>query len=133
MDELAQYTFLLREPVVWCIFIVSLTIYALLLDLSYFRPKDALWHDASHYWRPVLKTMLAALPLLGLLGTIRGLMETFARISQYQSVAQEELISGGIATAMLTTQLGLVTVIPGALMLAYLNSLIKSWEAKHKP
>ena len=71
--------------------------------------------------------MLAALPLLGLLGTISGLLKTFNRMSIEKGFALQEVISGGIGEAMFTTQLGLFMVIPGLLMLAYLNHKKKEW------
>lgn len=50
-------------------------------------------------------------PLLGLLGTVGGMIETFTVMTQFGS-NNSELLSGGIAQALLTTQLGLMTAIP---------------------
>jgi biopolymer transport protein ExbB len=54
--------------------------------------------------------LIAALPLLGLLGTIIGLLDSFAGIAQQG--ASGALLSGGIGDALLTTQLGLVCALP---------------------
>ena len=71
--------------------------------------------------------MLAALPLLGLLGTITGLTSTFTQMSADGGLALQELITGGIADALFTTQLGLVLVVPGLLLVGLLNHLRREW------
>lgn len=55
--------------------------------------------------------LIGVLPLLGLLGTIIGLLDCFAGIAS--SGASSEMLSGGIGDALLTTQLGLVCALPG--------------------
>ena len=67
--------------------------------------------------------LIGALPLLGLLGTIAGLLECFAGIAN--EGASSELVSAGIAKALLTTQLGLVCAIPGWLLQSWVQSKIK--------
>jgi biopolymer transport protein ExbB len=42
----------------------------------------------------------------------------------------QEMITGGIAEAMFTTQLGLVMVIPGLLMLSLLNIQKRGWKIR---
>lgn len=64
--------------------------------------------------------LIGALPLMGLLGTIIGLLDCFAGIAS--EGASGELVSGGIADALLTTQLGLVCAIPGWLLQAWVHS-----------
>lgn len=68
--------------------------------------------------------LIGALPLLGLLGTIIGLLECFAGIAS--EGANSDLISGGIADALLTTQLGLVCAIPAWLLQAWVRTKAKS-------
>jgi biopolymer transport protein ExbB len=50
-------------------------------------------------------------PLLGLLGTITGLMESFSQIEQRGAGADISFLSGGIREAMITTASGLITAI----------------------
>ena len=70
-------------------------------------------------------------PLLGLLGTVGGMIETFNVISSVGS-ANSQLLSGGIAQALLTTKLGLMTAIPLLLLHCALknksNALIELLE-----
>jgi len=58
-----------------------------------------------------LRTMAAALPLLGLLGTVLGMLLTFKVIQGYGS-GQPRLLAGGIRQALLTTQAGLWAALP---------------------
>jgi biopolymer transport protein ExbB len=51
-------------------------------------------------------------PLLGLLGTVLGMIETFNAISQAGAMGRPELLAGGIGTALITTAGGLCVAIP---------------------
>lgn len=50
-------------------------------------------------------------PLLGLLGTVGGMIETFRIITEHGS-ADSQLLSSGISKALLTTEMGLVVAVP---------------------
>ena len=68
----------------------------------------------------VAPTLIAALPLLGLLGTIMGLLDCFAALQTGNSGA--DLFSSGIGDALLTTQLGLLCALPAWLLHSGLQS-----------
>ncbi len=51
------------------------------------------------------------LPLLGLLGTVLGMLTSF-EVIQVHGIAQPRLLAGGIGQALLTTQAGLLTAVP---------------------
>ena len=55
----------------------------------------------------ILKAMVAAAPLLGLLGTVMGMIATFSVLS-VRGTASMKLLSVGISEALVTTQVGLV-------------------------
>ncbi|MDR1618089.1 MAG: MotA/TolQ/ExbB proton channel family protein [Treponema sp.] len=59
----------------------------------------------------VLSFITTAAPLLGLLGTITGLMKVFSEIERRGAVADIAFLSGGIREAMITTASGLVTAL----------------------
>lgn len=61
---------------------------------------------------PAITSMAAAAPLLGLLGTVSGMVETFRIIGLY-GMGNAQAMASGIKEAMLTTQAGLLVAIPG--------------------
>lgn len=61
-----------------------------------------------------IRTLVAVAPLLGLLGTVMGMVEMFSSI-RGSSVSAESTVAGGISTALISTQLGLVITVPGLL------------------
>ena len=56
--------------------------------------------------------MVAAAPLLGLLGTVKGMIAGFFILST-RGAASIDLLSHGISEALVTTQVGLVVALPG--------------------
>lgn len=59
----------------------------------------------------LLKLLSAVAPLLGLLGTVVGMIATFQSITLY-GTSDPQLMAGGISQALVTTVLGLVVAIP---------------------
>jgi len=82
--------------------------------------RDAQWKRQAATWLGVLPIMLSALPLLGLLGTITGLLTTFRAMADSDELNQS-FVSSGIAEALITTQLGLIMVIPGLLLCSWIR------------
>lgn len=60
---------------------------------------------------PTVAVLAAVSPLLGLLGTVTGMIETFQSITLF-GTGDPKLMSGGISQALITTQLGLGVAIP---------------------
>ena len=100
--------------VVWAIVALALFCYVVEFDLILGR-RDPQWKRQAGTWLGVLPIVLSALPLLGLLGTITGLLTTFHAMASSNELSQA-FVSRGIAEALITTQLGLITVIPGLLL-----------------
>ncbi len=71
--------------------------------------------QAEESYLPVLSTCAAVAPLLGLFGTVWGLVHAFIRISQQQS-ADIATVAPGIAEALITTLAGLVVAVPALIM-----------------
>ncbi len=59
-------------------------------------------------------------PLLGLLGTVTGMITTFDVISTF-GTGNPQLLSGGISVALITTQLGLIVAVPALLAHAWVG------------
>lgn len=73
---------------------------------------------------PMIKLVAAVAPLLGLLGTVTGMIETFQAITLFGS-GDPKLMAGGISKALMTTVLGLVVAIPILFIYSILNSQSK--------
>lgn len=67
----------------------------------------------------VLGALVAAAPLLGLLGTVLGMIETFDAVADLGSDTADQ-VAAGISQALITTQTGLVAALPGTFGLAHL-------------
>lgn len=78
---------------------------------------------------PILSTIAQAAPLIGLLGTIWGLIHSFVGIAQ-QSSADIAAVAPGIAEALITTLGGLLVAIPALIMFNYMQSQIRNLEQK---
>jgi len=68
---------------------------------------------------PTLAILAAVAPLLGLLGTVAGMIDTFQAITLF-GTNDPKYLSGGISQALITTELGLVVAIPLLLLHAWL-------------
>lgn len=80
-------------------------------------------HQLRHLQRGLtaLGTLVAAAPLLGLLGTVLGMIRVFEAIAR-TGMARGELLSAGIAQALITTAAGLIIAIPTLFVHSYLES-----------
>ena len=79
---------------------------------------------AIERWLGAIKILAAVGPLLGLLGTVTGMIEVFQSITLY-GTGDPKLMAGGISQALITTVLGLVMAIPLVLIHALLSSRAK--------
>ena len=77
----------------------------------------------------VLETVAAASPLLGLLGTVLGMIKVFSVIS-ISGVGQAGLLSGGIAEALITTAFGLSIGIPALIAFNFFDSRVDNLTVK---
>ena len=68
-----------------------------------------------------VKLLAAVTPLLGLLGTVTGMIATFQAITLF-GTGDPKLMAGGISTALITTVLGLITAIPLLFSYTYISS-----------
>jgi len=75
----------------------------------------------------IIMVMAAVAPLLGLLGTVTGMISTFDIITEF-GTGDPKLLSSGISEALITTKLGLVVAIPALL----LGNLLGGWSGKIK-
>lgn len=67
--------------------------------------------------------LVTAAPLMGLLGTVMGMLKTFDGISLSAGASTADLVAGGIAEALITTETGLVIAIPGYILIAHAKGM----------
>jgi len=73
----------------------------------------------------LIKIISVVAPLIGLLGTVTGMITTFQAITLF-GTGDPKLMAGGISQALVTTVLGLVVAIPMVFIFAYLNGRSKN-------
>ena len=86
-------------------------------DASYIHARDKLFNKL---W--ILDTIVTAAPLLGLLGTIFGIVDTFYAISS-SGMYDPSGVSAGIGTALYSTAFGIALALAGLLFFNYLSQL----------
>lgn len=89
--------------------------------------------DAGHLEIPRLERYLSALatcaniaPLLGLLGTVQGMIKAFAEIQNRQGQVAPADLAEGISNALLTTAAGLVVAIPTLVIYNYFVTRVEN-------
>ncbi len=100
------------------------------------RPQRAKAADVEQRlvaWKNVLRAMVASAPLLGLLGTVGGMIETFATLHTSGLAHADASVAGGISTALLTTQLGLLLSVPGLLVARGLDRFEERKRVRLRP
>ncbi len=115
--------------VCWVILVLAFGCYQTLAVRFFHVRKGATAHTGQH-----VLIYISALPLLGLFGTITGLLACFNAMA---AGGVGEAITGGIGRALFTTQLGLVCAIPAWVLHAFVEGLAQqqctrkqpSWEA----
>jgi len=78
---------------------------------------------------PALATVARVAPLLGLLGTVTGLISAFQVIEKQAPFIQSASVAKGIWEALITTAFGLVVAIPCQIAYDYLTSRVRSFTA----
>lgn len=76
---------------------------------------------------PLLYVIAGVAPLIGLLGTVMGLVKAFQKVALAQGVVNPSLLADGIWEALLTTVVGLMIAIPAALFHYYLDQKVKHY------
>jgi len=74
----------------------------------------------------VLELIAMISPLLGLLGTVLGMIQSFQELELAEGAANASVLAGGIWQALLTTAAGLLVAIPAAIAATLLSSRIEN-------
>ena len=86
------------------------------LDLAFYEHEMAIKRYSK-----VVSTLVGVAPLLGLLGTVIGMITTFESLGDMTLFSQSGGIAGGISTALFTTQMGLIVAVPGVIARSILD------------
>ncbi|MEM1107154.1 MAG: MotA/TolQ/ExbB proton channel family protein [Planctomycetota bacterium] len=82
---------------------------------------------------PILSTIITAAPMLGILGTVLGIIDSFEVLGDQSSTRDPSLVGRGIAEALLTTAAGLVvaliTLLPYNLIRAQVDRTLSRLES----
>lgn len=91
------YPLILNGLIIW---------YLIIADLFDEKPEN----------RRIINVFIASSTLLGLLGTVSGMIETFRIITYSDLYSKPDLISAGISKALITTQFGLAQAVPAFIL-----------------
>lgn len=97
------------------------------LEALNLRLEEAVMREtpALERWHGVVKVFAALAPLLGLLGTVVGMIITFQQLTLF-GTGDPKLMAGGISQALMTTVLGLIVAIPLLLLHSVVANLSRS-------
>jgi biopolymer transport protein TolQ len=78
----------------------------------------------------ILSTVVTLAPFLGLLGTVYGILTTFAELGTQNQAGSNQAILGGLSLALATTVLGLLCAIPALIGYNYLKNMIHEFDSE---
>lgn len=84
--------------------------------------------DFKQSLRP-LEIVAAVAPLVGLLGTVLGMIEAFAALSEVKGQIDPAILAGGIWKALLTTAAGLIVAIPALVAWHFFDKKVENYIA----
>ena len=82
---------------------------------------ENLWQNVTY-----LSDIATIAPLIGLLGTVLGMIQAFNVIAFQSAVVKPMLLAGGVSKAMVTTAGGLIVAIPAMLFFTYFRGKVRS-------
>jgi len=142
LPDLAQYQAALESffkaggPVLWSLLLVGLLLWTLILERLWFRWIDfprrirtyrQLQAGAKRHLQradlllelqdalPLIRTLIALCPLIGLLGTVTGMIHLFDTLA-LNGTGNPRLMAAGVARATLPTLAGMVLAVSGLLL-----------------
>jgi biopolymer transport protein ExbB len=90
------------------------------MENSLRKEVGALWQNISY-----LADIATVSPLIGLLGTVLGMIQAFNVIAFQTAVVKPILLAGGVSKAMVTTAGGLIVAIPAMIFYAYFRAKVQ--------
>ena len=85
-------------------------------------------HEARRGLR-IIDLIITIAPLVGLLGTVLGMIEAFQALQDSGAQADPSALAGGIWEALLTTAAGMGIAIPASILLSWYDSVVSNIQA----
>ena len=101
------------------VFVINLYKTKAILDENFVIPAESF-----------LRFIISFTPMLGLLGTVLGIMSSFQSIANVKGAVSPSLISGGLYEALLTTIVGLVIALGSLFALTIIEEICKLFVKK---
>lgn len=111
-------------------------------DISYLSPTDVETIDSMLFSKTaflvkfleknlfILAIIVGLSPLLGILGTVWGILNTFSELRAHALASTNQMVLGGISLALTTTVLGILNAIPALIAYNYLKNYISNFETE---
>ena len=77
----------------------------------------------------IIDLIITIAPLVGLLGTVLGMIEAFQALQDSEAQADPSALAGGIWEALLTTAAGMGIAIPASILLSWYDSVVSNVQA----
>ncbi len=104
----------------------SRTMFEDITEAAYLRARSGL---KSRLW--LFDTVVTAAPLLGLLGTVLGIIDTFSALAR-SGISDPGAVSSGIGSALYATALGIAVALYGLLSLNFFRALLERLSDRFK-
>ncbi len=92
------------------------------------RVGRGLLHEAKSGLR-LIELIVSIAPLVGLLGTVLGMIDAFQALQDSGNQADPSALAGGIWQALLTTAAGMGVAIPASILLSWFDSIVETLQA----
>ncbi|MBL4603578.1 MAG: MotA/TolQ/ExbB proton channel family protein [Emcibacteraceae bacterium] len=115
----------------WPLLFVAILIYSTAFDLLIFLKEQFIADPFEFEFERMpyisrrtqfLQILVGAAPLIGLLGTVMGMLTTFSGLGSSQGGNSIDLVALGISEALITTETGLLIAIPALFMLMLIDN-----------
>lgn len=135
LDELLRSLRELSSEGGWIFWMLIVLAFAIATNLYSIAtlPKDGPAEEQARVLRRLdfCFVLIGAAPLVGLLGTVSGMLATFSGLAVSSGAAPIETISDGISRALITTQTGLVIAVPTFIVCTLLKKRRQNYIQSH--
>lgn len=125
MMGITGYPLMLCSVIAFAIFVRQVV-----FIINLYRTNAVLNEDFTIPSESFLRFIISFTPMLGLLGTVLGIMSSFKSIAHVKGAVSPSLISGGLYEALLTTIVGLIIALGSLFVLTIIEEVCKLFVKK---